>query len=99
MNFRTACAFVRGKGVPRTHVNPIEDVLRGTEPRRPTSRVMGCSTLQRLVEDLTAALAPLTATALRKRCQVRNATLQATVAVLVRRPPGPKDRAGYALAR
>jgi AAA domain len=54
---------------------------------------------QRLVEHLTAASAPLTATALRKLCQVRNATLQVALAVLVEEGRVLKDRAGYALAR
>lgn len=54
---------------------------------------------QRLIEHLTAAPSPLTATALRKLCQVRNATLQAALAVLVENGRVLKDRAGYALAR
>ena len=54
---------------------------------------------QRLVEHLTAAPAPLTATALRKLCRVRNATLQAALAVLVEDRRVVKDRAGYVLAR
>ncbi|MGH9888160.1 MAG: AAA family ATPase [bacterium] len=54
---------------------------------------------QRLIEHLTAASAPLTATALRKLCQVRNATLQAALTVLVANGCVFKDRAGYVLAR
>jgi hypothetical protein len=54
---------------------------------------------QRLVEHLTAAVEPLTATALRKLCQVRNATLQAALTALVEERRVFKDRAGYALAR
>jgi hypothetical protein len=45
------------------------------------------------------APAPLTATALRKLCQVRNATLQAALAVLVEDGRVFKDRADYAIAR
>jgi hypothetical protein len=54
---------------------------------------------QRLVEYLAAAPTPLTATALRKLCQVRNATLQAALAVVVEDGRVLKHRAGYALAR
>jgi hypothetical protein len=41
----------------------------------------------------------VTATALRKLCQVRNAALQAALAVLVEGGRVFKDRAGYALTR
>jgi hypothetical protein len=54
---------------------------------------------QRLIEHLAAASTPLTATALRKLCQVRNTTLQAALAVLVEGGHVLKDRAGYARAR
>jgi hypothetical protein len=54
---------------------------------------------QRILEELEAAAAPLTATALRKLCQVRNATLQAVLTALVADGRLRKDRAGYALAR
>ncbi len=51
----------------------------------------------RLLTELTAAAAPLSATALRQRCQIRNATLQAALAALVVDGKVRKDRAGYAL--
>jgi len=54
---------------------------------------------QRILEELEAAAAPLTATALRKLCQVRNATLQVVLTALVADGRLRKDRAGYALAR
>jgi hypothetical protein len=54
---------------------------------------------QRILEELEAAAAPLTATALRKLCQVKNATLQAAITALVANGRLRKDRAGYALAR
>mgnify|MGYP003945663659 CR=1 FL=1 len=54
---------------------------------------------QRILEELEAAAAPLTATALRKLCQVRNATLQAVLTALLADGRLRKDRAGYALAR
>jgi hypothetical protein len=41
----------------------------------------------------------VTATALRKLCQVRNATMQAALAALVEDGRVLKNRAGYALAR
>jgi len=52
---------------------------------------------QRLLTELTAAAAPLSATALRQRCQIRNATLQAALAALVVDGKVRKDRAGYAI--
>ena len=54
---------------------------------------------QRILEQLDGAAAPLTATALRKRCQIRNTTLQAALAALVVSGQLRKDRAGYLLAR
>jgi DNA-binding IclR family transcriptional regulator len=41
----------------------------------------------------------MAATALRKRCQVRNSTLQAALATLVAEGRARKDHAGYTLAR
>jgi hypothetical protein len=61
--------------------------------------VAALSLEQRLLEHLTAAAAPVTATTLRKLCEVRNATLQAALAVLVGEGRVLKNRAGYALAR
>jgi RecA-family ATPase len=54
---------------------------------------------QRLVEYLAAASMPITATALRKLCQVRNTALSHALAVLVDAGRVRKDRSGYALAR
>jgi hypothetical protein len=54
---------------------------------------------QRILEQLESAEAPLSATALRKRCQIRNATLQASLASLVDDGRLRKDRDGYAVAR
>lgn len=54
---------------------------------------------QRILAELELADAPLSATALRKRCQIRNATLQAALAELVAGGRLRKDRAGYAVAR
>jgi hypothetical protein len=54
---------------------------------------------QRILAELEVADAPLSATALRKRCQIRNATLQAALAALVADGRLRRDRAGYALAR
>jgi len=52
---------------------------------------------QRILAALEDADAPLSATALRSRCQIRNATLQAALAVLVADGKVRRDRAGYAL--
>lgn len=53
----------------------------------------------RILGHLEAAPSPLTATALRKLCQVRNATLQAALAALVADGQLRKGGAGYELAR
>jgi len=53
---------------------------------------------QRILAELAVADAPLSATALRKRCQLRNATLQAALVALVADGRLRKDRAGYAVA-
>lgn len=57
------------------------------------------STDGRILAELEIADAPLSATALRKRCQIRNATLQAALVALVAAGRIRKDRAGYAVAR
>jgi hypothetical protein len=54
---------------------------------------------ERILEQLDGAEAPLSATALRKRCQIRNASLQAALAALVDDGRLRKDRGGYVLAR
>jgi hypothetical protein len=54
---------------------------------------------ERLVEHLDAATAPMTATALRKLCQVRNTALHHALAALVAAGRVHKSRAGYARAR
>ena len=80
-------------------LRPLDHGAGATGPVASEPPAAELSLEQRLVEHLTAAAAPLTATALRKLCQVRNATLQATLAVLVEDGRVLKDRAGYALAR
>jgi len=54
---------------------------------------------QRILDQLASAEAPLSATALRQRCQIRNATLQAALAALVDDGKLRKNRDGYALVR
>ncbi|HVK86044.1 MAG TPA: AAA family ATPase [Kofleriaceae bacterium] len=54
---------------------------------------------QRLLDHLAAATMPITATALRKLCQVRNTALHHALAALVEDGQVRKDRTGYALAR
>jgi AAA domain len=80
-------------------LRPLEHGGGAAEPAAAEPPAAKLSLEHRLVEHLTAAAAPLTATALRKLCQVRNATLQAALAVLVEDGRVFKDRAGYALAR
>jgi hypothetical protein len=70
-----------------------------TEPARPAAAAVVLSLEQRVVDHLAAAPTPLTATALRKLCQVRNASLQAALAALLDARRVHKDRTGYALAR
>lgn len=54
---------------------------------------------QRILGQLESAEAPLSATALRKRCHIRNATLQAALTALVDDGKLRKNRDGYALVR
>jgi hypothetical protein len=54
---------------------------------------------QRILAELELAATPLSATALRKRCQIRNATLQAALVALVADGRLRKDRARYVVAR
>ncbi len=54
---------------------------------------------QRLVDHLAAATMPISATALRKLCRVRNTALSHALAALVDAGRVRKDRTGYALAR
>jgi hypothetical protein len=72
-----------------------EPAARVTEPATATAITID----QRILAELERADAPLSATALRKRCQIRNATIQATLAALVADGRLHKDRAGYAVAR
>ena len=53
----------------------------------------------RIVEHLEIATAPLTSTALRKLCQIRNVRMQAALAALVAGGQLRKERTGYVLAR
>jgi hypothetical protein len=52
-----------------------------------------------VLAQLEIADAPMTATALRKLCQVRNARMQTALTTLVANGQLSKTRAGYALAR
>lgn len=52
---------------------------------------------QRVLAQLESATTPLTATALRKLCQIRNATLKSALAALVADGQLVKDRTGYVL--
>jgi len=72
-----------------------EPAARATEPEAAAE----ISIDQRILAELVLADAPLSATALRKRCQLRNATLQAALVALVADGRLRKDRTGYAVAR
>jgi hypothetical protein len=69
------------------------------EPATPAGPPADTSVEQRILDHLAAAAAPVSATALRKLCQVRNATMQTAITALVANGKVSKDRAGYALAR
>ena len=64
-----------------------------------TAAVPARSIERRLIDHLAAATTPVTATALRKLCQVRNTALHQALAALVDAGRVHKDRTGYALAR
>jgi AAA domain len=53
----------------------------------------------RIEQQLAASTSPLTASAIRKLCRIRNATLQSALAALVASGRVRKDRDGYTLAR
>jgi hypothetical protein len=72
-----------------------EPATRTTEPEAAAEITID----QRVLAELELADAPLSATALRKRCQIRNATLQAALVALVAGGRLRKDRTGYAVAR
>jgi hypothetical protein len=76
----------------------IEHGSGGADPAAPAT-APGPSLEHRLVEHLAAAPMPMTATALRKLCQVRNTALHHALAALVAAGRVHKDRTGYALAR
>ncbi len=67
--------------------------------REPPATTPDPSLEQRLVDHLAVATMPITATALRKLCQVRNTALHHALAALVDAGRVRKDRTGYALAR
>ena len=76
----------------------IEHGGTGAEPAAP-ARAPNLSLEQRVVAHLAAATTPMTATALRKLCQVRNTALHHALAALVDAGQVRRDRTGYALAR
>ena len=72
--------------------------LRRCSSAAPLKQACACET-KKLLEHLAAATMPITATALRKLCQVRNTALHHALAALVDAGQVRKDRTGYALAR
>jgi len=84
------------------HLDTTDDAvalatLDRAAPAPVTPPATAVSAGQRILAALVDADAPLSATALRQRCQIRNATLQAALAVLLADGKVRKDRAGYAL--
>jgi hypothetical protein len=70
-----------------------------TPAELPTALATAPSLEQRIEQELANAASPLTATAIRKHCRVRNSTLQSALAALVAAGRVRKAGAGYALAR
>lgn len=86
------------------HLDTANEAVALTAIEREAATIVTAATAeisvdQRILEQLESAEAPLSATALRKRCQIRNATLQAALAALVDDGRLRKERDGYALAR
>ena len=86
------------------HLDTTNDaVALATIDREPAANVAApaadASVEQRILDHLAATVGPLTATTLRKLCQIRNATLQTAITALVADGRVRKDSAGYALAR
>jgi hypothetical protein len=73
----------------------LEPAARATDPQAAAK----LNIEQRILAELELADAPLSATALRKRCRIRNATLQVALVALVAAGRLRKDRTGYAVAR
>lgn len=71
----------------------------GAAAPSPTAAEASVTLEQRLVEHLAAATAPITATALRSLCQVRNTALQHMLAALVESGRVRRGRTGYELVR
>ena len=86
------------------HLDTADDAVALTAiDRAPAAPVIATpaatSIEQRILEQLEAAAAPLTSAAIRKHCQVRNATLQTALHALTADGQLRKERAGYVLAR
>lgn len=74
-------------------------VDHGTTTAEPITAAPADITIaERIEQHLAAATAPLTVTAIRKLCKIRNATLQVALAALVTEGRIRKDRAGYVIA-
>jgi RecA-family ATPase len=74
----------------------------GVAPAAATAPVATPATVtvaQKIEAQLSAVTAPLTATAIRKLCRIRNATLTAALTELVANGRVRKDKTGYAIAR
>src|SRR5262245_33929967 len=84
------------------HLDTADDAvaLTATDPPAAPATALSAEVTveQRILEHLGAAATPMTATALRKCCQVRNATLQAALVALVGDGKLRKERTGYVLA-
>lgn len=86
------------------HLDPRDGaVALATIEREPAAVIAppgaDASVEQRILAHLAAAAAPISSSALRKLCQVRNTTMQTAITALVADGTVRKDRAGYALAR
>lgn len=81
--------------VALTAIDPVSDRAAALHIAMPVEATVE----QRVLAQLEITSAPMTATALRKLCQIRNARMQTALATLVADGRLSKSRDGYALAR
>lgn len=81
-----------GDAVALTAIDPVPAALVAPAPAE-------LAIDQRILAELEIADTPVSATALRKRCHIRNATLQVALAALVADGRLRRERTGYVVAR
>jgi hypothetical protein len=90
-------------GTIALHLDTTDDAVALATIDRPLAASspapVDTSVEQRILDQLATVPAPVSATALRKLCQVRNATMQTAITALIANGKVRRDRAGYTLAR